>query len=158
MTGDQLHCLDQSCYGSHILLGQAPALGLTLLGNWYLQGDQWAPVQCQVGLRTQNPKAVAKVTHRSKLFANPGHSVMARSIGFSSYVIYHTSYHGFTPNDIRWLQQQAIRLVIGRHWVQQQHLSPIFRWLRIAPLTDPAVCLTVSVLGLYVRRGVTSAF
>ena len=65
----------------------------------------------------------------------------------------HTSYHGFTPNDIRWLQQQAIRLVIGRHWIQQQHLSPIFRWLRIAPLTDPAVCLTVSVLGLYVRRG-----
>ena len=157
LSESQLFHLDRSGYGSHILVGQTPALGLTLLGKWFQQDGVWLQSELSDSLRTQNPKAAAKVAHRVNLFANPGHSVIARSTGYSAYVIslvpYHTSYHGFGQHDIRWLQRQAVRLVLRRSWIQQQHLASIFRWLRITPLAEAAISLTVSVIGLYLRRG-----
>ena len=66
---------------------------------------------------------------------------------------YFSSYHGYVADDIDKLNSLAQNLILGRAWLRRDFLSHVFRWLRIAPLCDPAVSLTLATVGLYMRKG-----
>ena len=92
-----------------------------------------------------------------KLFHHPANSVISKSIAFSMYIFstvpYYASYHGFTAKDVQQLQGYAQKLVLGRPWIKKTMLPHVFRWLKVAPLCDPAVSLTLAVVGLHLRMG-----
>ena len=72
---------------------------------------------------------------------------------YISILPYFSSYHGFVASDVHKLNGLAQSLILGRAWIRRDLLSHVFRWLRIAPLCDPAIALTLATVGLYVRKG-----
>ena len=45
------------------------------------------------------------------------------------------------------------KIILGRPWIKKTMLPHVFRWLKVAPLCDPAVSLTLAVIGLHLRMG-----
>ena len=70
-----------------------------------------------------------------------------------STVPYYASYHGFTEQDVARLQSFPQKLILGRPWIKRTLLPHVFRHLKIAPLCDPAISLTLAVVGLHLRMG-----
>ena len=151
--------LDLAAVGTHTLVGTAPSLGLILEGGVYLSEGRWKEVQPEEDV-WRNTKATTKIRDRMRLFGHPATSVVGKSIAFSMYIYiyisilpYFSSYHGFVASDVHKLNGLAQSLILGRAWIRRDLLSHVFRWLRIAPLCDPAIALTLATVGLYVRKG-----
>ena len=148
--------LDTAQVGAHLLCDTTPALGLQLTGFYHLQSGSWRKVQSNV-TALSNVKAMHKIRDRMKLFHHPANSVISKSIAFSMYIFstvpYYASYHGFTAKDVQQLQGYAQKLILGRPWIKKTMLPHVFRWLKVAPLCDPAISLTLAVIGLHLRMG-----
>lgn len=148
--------LDTAQIGAHLICDTTPALGLQLTGFYHLQAGLWRKVQSNV-TALSNVKAVHKIRDRMKLFHHPANSVISKSIAYSMYIFstvpYYASYHGFTAKDVQQLQGYAQKLILGRPWLKKTMLPHVFRWLKIAPLCDPAISLTLAVIGLHLRMG-----
>ena len=104
-----------------------------------------------------NTKETTKIADTIRIFHNPANSVITKSIAFSMYIFstmpYFSSYHGFTAQDVHRLQGLAQSLVLGRSWRRRSMVAHVFRYLRMAPLCDPGVSLTLATIGLHLRRG-----
>ena len=148
--------LDMAGVGAHTLVATAPSLGLLLEGKYYICEGKVKEAGATDGL-WRNTKATAKIHERMRLFSHPANSVVSKSIAFSMYIFsttpYFSSYHGYVADDIDKLNSLAQTLILGRAWLRRDYLSHVFRWLRIAPLCDPAVSLTLATVGLYIRKG-----
>ena len=60
---------------------------------------------------------------------------------------------GFTAKDVHQLQGMAQKLILGRPWIRRNMLPHVFRFLKVAPLCDPGIALTLAVVGLHLRMG-----
>ena len=149
--------LDMAEVGAHTLVATAPSLGLLLEGKYHLSEGKIKETKVDDGV-WRNAKATAKIRERMRLFSHPANSVVSKSIAFSMYIFsttpYFSSYHGYVANDIDKLNSLAQSLILGRAWLRRDFIAHVFRWLRIAPLCDPAVSLTLATVGLYMRKGV----
>ena len=148
--------LDMAGVGAHTLVATAPSLGLLLEGKYYISEGKVKETIASDGV-WRNSKATTKIRERMRLFGHPANSVVSKSIAFSMYIFsttpYFSSYHGYVADDIDKLNGLAQTLILGRAWLRRDFISHIFRWLRIAPLCDPAVSLTLATVGLYIRKG-----
>ena len=58
-----------------------------------------------------------------------------------------------TRTDLNYLRQQAVKFILGRHWIEAEIFPYILRYLGISVLLDPALSATVAATGLYFREG-----
>ena len=156
MKAAHMCSLDRANIGAHIHTGITPALGLQLEGQYALNNGQWQQVAAPQDALS-NVKATVKIHDRMRLFNHPANSVITKSLAFSMYIFstvpYYASYHGFTIQDVTRLQSMAQKLILGRPWIQRIHLPHVFRFLKIAPLCDPAIALIRAMIGLHLRMG-----
>ena len=82
---------------------------------------------------------------------------MAKSTCFNTYVLsvmpYTASYFGLSTADLNYLRQQAVKFVLGRHWIEAEIFPYILRYTGVSVLLDPALSATVAATGLYFREG-----
>ena len=140
----------------HMVVGDAPSLGLKLQGKFALHEGEWRRTDFQY-TAWGNTKATTKIVDRMRIFHNHANSVITKSSAFSMYIFStmpcFSSYHGSTAQDVHRLQGLAQTLVLGRAWLKRNMVAHIFRYLRVAPLFDPAISLTLATIELHLRRG-----
>ena len=145
-------------YGVHAVTASAPALGLTLFGRTTFD-DQgtWTVCSPPTSLRECKPAPFQKFQQRLQSFSAPTLSVMAKSTCFNTYVLsvmpYTASYFGLSTADLNYLRQQAVKFVLGRHWIEAEIFPYILRYIGVSVLLDPALSATVAATGLYFREG-----
>ena len=66
---------------------------------------------------------------------------------------YTASYFGLSTADLNYLRQQAVKFVLGRHWIEAEIFPYILRYTGVSVLLDPALSATVAATGLYFREG-----
>ena len=66
---------------------------------------------------------------------------------------YTASYFGLSTTDLNYLRQQAVKFILGRHWIEAEIFPYILRYLGVSVLLDPALSATVAATGLYFREG-----
>ena len=66
---------------------------------------------------------------------------------------YTASYFGLSSTDLNYLRQQAVKFILGRHWIEAEIFPYILRYLGISVLLDPALSATVAATGLYFQEG-----
>ena len=149
---------ERAGYGVHAITPHAPALGLAIFGR--LQFDDngdWSDSHHILSLQDCKLAPFKKIQLRLKSFKAPTLSVMARSTCFNTYILsvmpYTDSYFGVSSRDINLLRQQAVKFVIGRHWIESEMLPYVLRFLGISVMLDPALSVTVAAVGLYFRSG-----
>ena len=79
--------LDTAGIGTHLIVGSAPSLGLSLGGKYTLTEALWK----QVGTTREaldNGKAMVKIQDRMRLFHHPANSVISKAIAFSMYIFF----------------------------------------------------------------------
>ena len=64
---------------------------------------------------------------------------------------YTASYFGLSSTDLNYLRQQAVKFILGRHWIEAEIFPYSLRYLGISVLLDPALSATVAATGLYFR-------
>ena len=153
----QIMKLDNGNWGTHLLQGSIPALGLHLIGHFSLQKNMWTPVDFHNTFSANSPKAFAKILHRIAIFNTPAHSIVKKCIAHSSFIqsctYYPSTYLGFCQKDVDQFRQMQSKLLLGRKWLIAEHVPHIFRWLQIAPAADPGVEMTLAAVGYFLRRG-----
>ena len=55
--------------------------------------------------------------------------------------------------DLNYLRQQAVKFILGRHWIEAEIFPYILQYLGISVLLDSALSATVAATGLYFREG-----
>ena len=65
---------------------------------------------------------------------------------------YTASYFGLSSIDLNYLCQ-AVKFILGRHWIEAEIFPYILRNLGISVLLDPALSAAVAATGLYFREG-----
>ena len=80
-----------------------------------------------------------------------------KSTCFNTYILsvmpYTASYFGLSSTDLNYLRQQAVKFILGRHWIEAEIFPYILRYLGVSVLLDPALSATVAATGLYFREG-----
>ena len=150
--------IEKAGYGVHAVTASAPALGLTLFGRIaFDEQGAWAECSPPTSLRESKPAPFQKFQQRLRSFSTPTLSIIARSTCFNTYILsvmpYTASYFGLSSTDLNYLRQQAVKFILGRHWIEAEIFPYILRYLGISVLLDPALSATVSATGLYFREG-----
>ena len=145
-------------YGVHAVAASAPALGLTLFGRTAFD-DQgtWTACSPPTSLRESKPAPFQKFQQRLRSFSAPTLSIIAKSTCFNTYILsvmpYTASYFGLSTADLNYLRQQAVKFILGRHWIEAGIFPYILRYIGVSVLLDPALSATVAATGLYFREG-----
>ena len=150
--------IEKAGYGVHAATASAPALGLTLFGRTaFDEQGEWAECSPPTSLRESKPAPFQKFQQRLRSFSTPTLSIIARSTCFNTYILsvmpYTASYFGLSSTDLNYLRQQAVKFILGRHWIEAEIFPYILRYLGISVLLDPALSATVAATGLYFREG-----
>ena len=150
--------IEKAGYGVHAVTASAPALGLTLFGRIaFDEQGSWAECSPPTSLRESKPAPFQKFQQRLRSFRTPTLSIIARSTCFNTYILsvmpYTASYFGLSSTDLNYLRQQAVKFILGRHWIEAEIFPYILRYLGISVLLDPALSATVAATGLYFREG-----
>ena len=153
-----LSSIEKAGYGVHAVTATAPALGLTLFGRTAF--DEQVRGRC-VPLPLHYAKAnrapFQKFQQRLRSFSAPTLSIIAKSTCFNTYILsvmpYTASYFGLSSTDLNYLRQQAVKFILGRHWIEAEIFPYILRYLGVSVLLDPALSATVAATGLYFREG-----
>ena len=145
-------------YGVHAVAASAPTLGLTLFGRTALDGHgTWSECSPPTSLRESKPAPFQKFQQRLRSFNAPTLSIMAKCTCFNTYILsvmpYTASYFGLSTVDLNYLRQQAVKFILGRHWIEAEIFPYILRYLGVSVLLDPALSATVAATGLYFREG-----
>ena len=153
-----LYGIEKAGYGVHAVTASAPALGLTLFGRTaFDEQGEWAECSPPTSLRESKPAPFQKFQQRLRSFSTPTLSIIARSTCFNTYILsvmpYTASYFGLCSTDLNYLRQQAVKFILGRHWIEAEIFPYILRYLGISVLLDPALSATVAATGLYFREG-----
>ena len=153
-----LYGIEKAGYGVHAVTASAPALGLTLFGRTaFDEQGEWAECSPPTSLRESKPAPFQKFQQRLRSFSTPTLSIIARSTCFNTYILsvmpYTASYFGLSSTDLNYLRQQAVKFILGRHWIEAEIFPYILRYLGISVLLDPALSATVAATGLYFREG-----
>ena len=153
-----LSSIELAGYGVHAVAASAPALGLTLFGRTAFD-DQGAWTVCSppTSRRESKPAPFQKFQQRLRSFSAPTLSIIAKSTCFNTYILsvmpYTASYFGLSTTDLNYLRQQAVKFILGRHWIEAEICPYILRYLGVSVLLDPALSATVAATGLYFREG-----
>ena len=153
-----LSSIELAGYGVHAVTASAPALGLTLFGRTTFD-DQGAWTVCSppTSLRESKPAPFQKFQQRLRSFSAPTLSIIAKSTCFNTYILsvmpYTASYFGLSTTDLNYLRQQAVKFILGRHWIEAEIFPYILRYIGVSVLLDPALSATVAATGLYFREG-----
>ena len=150
--------IEKAGYGVHAVTASTPALGLTLFGRIaFDEQGSWAECSPPTSLRESKPAPFQKFQQRLRSFRTPTLSIIARSTCFNTYILsvmpYTASYFGLSSTDLNYLRQQAVKFILGRHWIEAEIFPYILRYLGISVLLDPALSATVAATGLYFREG-----
>ena len=150
--------IEKAGYGVHAVTASAPALGLTLFGRIaFDEQGSWAECSPPTSLRESKPAPFQKFQQRLRSLRTPTLSIIARSTCFNTYILsvmpYTASYFGLSSTDLNYLRQQAVKFILGRHWIEAEIFPYILRYLGISVLLDPALSATVAATGLYFREG-----
>ena len=153
-----LSCIEKAGYGVHAVTATAPALGLTLFGRTaFDEQGAWAVCSPPTSLRESKPAPFQKFQQRLRSFSAPTLSIIAKSTCFNTYILsvmpYTASYFGLSSTDLNYLRQQAVKFILGRHWIEAEIFPYILRYLGVSVLLDPALSATVAATGLYFREG-----
>ena len=117
--------IEKAGYGVHAVTASAPALGLTLFGRTaFDEQGEWAECSPPTSLRESKPAPFQKFQQRLRSFSTPTLSIIARSTCFNTYILsvmpYTASYFGLSSTDLNYLRQQAVKFILGRHWIEAE--------------------------------------
>ena len=131
--------IEKAGYGVHAVTASAPALGLTLFGRMaFDEQGAWAECSPPTSLRESKPAPFQKFQQRLRSFSTPTLSIIARSTCFNTYILsvmpYTASYFGLSSTDLNYLRQQAVKFILGRHWIEAEIFPYILRYLGISVL------------------------
>ena len=81
-------------------------------------------------------------------FVHPHFQLLPGVPAFNTYILsvmpYTASYFGLSSTDLNYLCQQAVKFILGRHWIEAEIFPYILRYLGISVLLDFALSTTVA--------------